>query len=52
VSRQNASRWHALWRAGGQDALRRTGRAPRLCDQQLAAIDQALPQGEPNLSEL
>jgi transposase len=55
VSRQNASRWHALWRAGGQDAPRSTdptGRAPRLCDQQLAAIDQALRQGEPNLSEL
>jgi len=48
VARQNASRWHALWRAGGLDALRSagpTGSAPRLSDPQLAAIDQALREG-------
>ncbi len=45
VARQNVSRWHARWQAGGLSALRRagpTGRAPRLSDTQLAAIDQAL----------
>jgi transposase len=48
VSRQNASRWHAQWQAGGAEALRSagpTGQAPRLDDQQLQAIDQALRQG-------
>jgi len=48
VSRQNASRWHAQWQAGGPEALRSagpTGPAPRLTDPQLAAIDQALRQG-------
>jgi transposase len=48
VSRQNVSRWHAHWQAGGPDALRSagpTGQAPRLSDAQLAAIDQALRQG-------
>jgi transposase len=48
VSRQNASRWHAQWRSGGQDALRSagpTGSAPRLSDQQLHAVRQALRQG-------
>jgi len=48
VARQNASRWHALWRAGGQDALRSagpTGPAPRLSQAQLHAIDQALREG-------
>ncbi len=48
VARQNASRWHAQWQAGGLNALRSagpTGQAPRLSDQQLAAIDQALRQG-------
>jgi transposase len=48
VARQNVSRWHALWRAGGLEALRSagpTGHAPRLSDAQLAAIDQALRQG-------
>ena len=48
VARQNASRWHARWRAGGQEGLRSagpTGPAPRLSDAQLAAIDQALRQG-------
>jgi transposase len=48
VSRQNVSRWHASWRAGGPDALRSagpTGSAPRLSDPQLHAIDQALREG-------
>ena len=48
MARQNVSRWHARWQAGGLQALRSagpTGYAPRLSDQQLAAIDQALRQG-------
>ena len=48
VARQNGSRWHARWRAGGPDALRSagpTGSAPRLSDAQLHAIDQALREG-------
>jgi putative transposase len=48
VARQNTSRWHALWRAGGSDALASrgpTGPDPRLSDAQRAAIDQALRQG-------
>jgi transposase len=48
VARQNVSRWHARWQAGGAEALRSagpTGSAPRLSDQQLQAIDQALRQG-------
>src|SRR5213596_100162 len=48
VARQNVSRWHAQWRQGGLQALRSagpTGYAPRLSDQQLHRIDQALRQG-------
>jgi transposase len=48
VARQVVSRWHARWRQGGQDALRSagpTGQAPRLSDQQLHGIDQALREG-------
>jgi transposase len=48
VARQNVSRWHARWQAGGLQALASrgpTGQAPRLSDTQLAAIDQALRQG-------
>jgi transposase len=48
VARQNVSRWHAQWQAGGPQALRSagpTGPGPRLSDVQLAAIDQALRQG-------
>jgi transposase len=48
VARQNVSRWHARWQAGGLPALRiagPTGQAPRLSDAQLAAIDEALRQG-------
>jgi transposase len=48
VARQNVSRWHGRWQAGGAEALRSagpTGYAPRLSDAQLHAIDQALRQG-------
>jgi transposase len=48
VARQNVSRWHALWQAGGLQALRSagpTGPDPRLSEAQLAAIDQALREG-------
>jgi transposase len=48
VARQNVSRWHAQWQAGGLQALASrgpTGYAPRLDDQQLHRIDQALRQG-------
>jgi len=48
VARQNVSRWYALWRAGGLEALRSagpTGYAPRLDEEQVHAIDQALRQG-------
>jgi transposase len=48
VARQNVSRWHALWRTGGLQALASrgpTGYAPRLSEQQLHRIDQALRQG-------
>jgi transposase len=48
VARQNVSRWHARWRAAGPDGLRSagpTGPGPRLSQQQLHAIDQALRQG-------
>jgi transposase len=48
VARQNVSRWHARWQAGGLEALASrgpTGPAPRLSDQQLRDLDQALRQG-------
>src|SRR5678816_761753 len=48
VARQNVSRWHALWRAGGLDALASrgpTGPDPRLNDQQLHDLDNTLRQG-------
>ena len=48
VARQNVSRWHARWQAGGLPALRSagpTGPDPRLSDAQRAAIDQALREG-------
>jgi transposase len=48
VARQNVSRWHGRWQAGGAEALRSagpTGYAPRLSEVQLHAIDQALRQG-------
>jgi transposase len=48
VSRQSASRWQARWRADGTPALRSrgpTGRRPKVADEQLDAIDQALRKG-------
>ena len=48
VARQNVSRWHAQWQAGGLKALGSaapTGPGPRLSDEQLHPIDQALRQG-------
>ena len=48
VARQNVSRWHARWHAGGLPALASrgpTGTAPRLSDQQLHDLEQALRQG-------
>jgi transposase len=48
VARQNVSRWHAQWQAGGAEGLRSagpTGPAPRLSQARLDAVDQALRQG-------
>jgi transposase len=48
VARQNISRWHAQWQAGGLKApgsAGPTGPGPRLSDEQLHLIDQALRQG-------
>jgi transposase-like protein len=47
-SRQSVSRWHAGWRAQGTTALRSrgpTGRRPKVADEQLEAIQQALLEG-------
>ena len=48
VSRQSASRWHARWHADGSVALRTrgpTGRRPKVADEQLEGIEQALLEG-------
>jgi transposase len=48
VSPQSASRWHAGWQADGTAALRTrgpTGRQPKVADDQLEAIEQALLEG-------
>ena len=48
VSRQSASRWHAGWQADGSAGLRTrgpTGRRPKIADDQLEAIEQALLEG-------
>jgi transposase len=48
VAKQVVSRWHARWRVGGLDALRSagpTGPVPRLTQQQLDAVKQALAAG-------
>jgi transposase len=48
VARQNVSRWHTRWQVGGLPALASrgpTGPAPRLSDQQLRGLEQALRQG-------
>jgi len=48
VSHQSVSDWHALWLAGGVDALRaagRAGRLPKLDAAQLAEVERALERG-------
>jgi transposase len=48
VSRQAASTWHAAWKTGGTSALASrgaTGPTPRVSDQELARVEQALLQG-------
>jgi transposase len=48
VSRQSASRWHTRWQADGATALRTrgpTGRRPKVGDDQLEGIEQALVEG-------
>jgi transposase len=48
VSPQSASRWHAGWQAAGTAALQSrgpTGRRPKVADDQLEAIEQALLEG-------
>jgi transposase len=48
VSRQSASRWHAGWQAAGTTGLQSrgpTGRRPKVADDQLEAIEQALLEG-------
>jgi transposase len=48
VSAQAVSVWHARWQTGGTDGLRTkgpSGPAPRLSDQQLAEVEQALLAG-------
>ena len=48
VSRQSASTWHAAWKSGGTGALHSrgpTGPTPRLSDEELARVEQALLQG-------
>jgi transposase len=48
VSRQAASTWHAAWKTEGSSALQSsgpTGPTPRLSDDQLLHIEQALLQG-------
>ena len=48
VSRQSASRWHAGWQTDRAQALHSrgpTGRRPKVADDQLEAIEQALLEG-------
>ena len=48
VSAQAVSVWHGRWQAGGTDALRSRGSSgpvPRLSEQQLAQVEQALLAG-------
>ena len=48
VSRQSTSRWHAGWQAAGTTGLRSrgpTGRRPKVADDQLEGIEQALLEG-------
>ena len=48
VSRQSASRWHAGWQAAGTTGLQSrgpTGHRPKVADDQLEGIEQALLEG-------
>lgn len=48
TSRQNVHRWHQKWQQGGQEALTSAGppgRSPRLDDEQLERVRQALLAG-------
>jgi transposase len=48
ISRQSASRWHAGWQVAGTTALQSrgpTGRPPKIGDDQLEPIQQALLEG-------
>ena len=48
VSRQSASRWYDGWQAAGATGLQSrgpTGRRPKVADEQLEVIEQALLQG-------
>jgi transposase len=48
VSKQSASRWQARWQADGAPGLRSrgpTGRRPKIADDQLGVIQQALLEG-------
>lgn len=50
VSRQTASRWHAAWVTGGQQALSgagRSGRKPSLSGEQLCRLEAILLAGAP-----
>jgi transposase len=50
VSRQTASRWHAVWETGGQKALAgagRTGRKCKLSDEELRRLATLLLAGAP-----
>jgi transposase len=50
VSRQTASRWHAVWLSAGQAGLAgagRTGRKPRLSGDQLCRLEAILLAGAP-----
>lgn len=48
VSRQAASRWHAIWQSGGVKALAgagRTGRQPKLSPDELCQLETTLATG-------
>jgi transposase len=48
VSHQIVSDWRRAWRQGGREALRsagRAGRKPKLSDEQIAAVEEALTNG-------
>jgi transposase len=48
VSAQTASRWYRAWQTGGREALTgagRAGRTPKLSDEQVAQVADALTKG-------